>query len=133
MRGGTKRAEALAKLEIRSVQDLLQHYPRRHIDRTRLRTVADLRAAAERGEAAGEIAVHSRVQEMGKPFALRTKTAKGKPRRMIKGRIGDETGSIEVTWFNQDWVARALTTGTEAFFYGRIGVFRGKLQFLQQP
>ena len=47
---------------------------------------------------------------------------------MIKGRIKDETGSIDVTWFNQTWVTRALPPGTEAFFYGKLGRFRGTLQ-----
>jgi ATP-dependent DNA helicase RecG len=47
---------------------------------------------------------------------------------MITGRIGDESGSIAVTWFNQDWVARALSVGDMAFFYGRLGMFRGRLQ-----
>ena len=125
---GPKRAEALAKLEIRSIQDILQHYPRRHIDRKKLHTIAELKRLADEGRAEGEIAVHARVQQMGRPFALRSKTKTGKRRTMIKGKVGDETGSIEVTWFNQDWVARALTTGTEAFFYGRLGEFKGKLQ-----
>ncbi|HEV3472394.1 MAG TPA: ATP-dependent DNA helicase RecG [Actinomycetota bacterium] len=123
-----KRAEALGKLGITSVQDLLQHYPRRHVDRSTLRTVAELQRAAAEGSAEGEVTVHARVQKMGRPVALRPKPNVKKRRTLIKGRIGDETGSIEVTWFNQDWVARALQDGTEAFFYGRLGTFKGKLQ-----
>jgi ATP-dependent DNA helicase RecG len=113
------RGEGLAKLGITSVQDLLQHYPRQHVDRTRLRTVADL---GRPGDHAPEVQIHARVIKIQRPF--RTRTGK----RMIRGRIGDETGSIEVTWFNQDWVTRALSPGTEAFFYGRLGSFRGRLQ-----
>lgn len=123
-----KKAAALGKLGIGSVQDLLQHYPRRHVDRSTLRTVAELQRAAAEGDATGEVTVHARVQRMGRPVALRPKPGVKKRRTLIKGRIGDETGSIEVTWFNQDWVARALDEGTEAFFYGRLGTFKGKLQ-----
>ncbi len=47
---------------------------------------------------------------------------------MIKGRIADETGSLDVTWFNQDWVARVLQKDVEAFFYGKLREYRGKLQ-----
>ena len=122
-----KKAEALGKLGIGSVQELLQHYPRRHVDRSTLRTVAELSRAAAEGDA-GEVTVHVRVQKMGRPVPLRPKPNVKKRRTLIKGRIGDETGSIEVTWFNQDWVARALQEGTEAFFYGRLGTFKGKLQ-----
>jgi ATP-dependent DNA helicase RecG len=115
------RARGLDKLGIHSVQDLLQHYPRYHIDRTRLRTIRELgRPRAVDGT--DEVQVHARVIKIDRPF--RTRSGK----RMIRGRIGDETGTIAVTWFNQDWVARALTQGTEAFFYGRLGAFRGKLQ-----
>src|SRR5918992_5068444 len=117
-----KRGQALGKLGITTVQDLLQHYPRYHVDRTQLRTVRELgRLATEEG-VGGEVQVYARVQRINRPF--RTRTGK----RLIKGRIGDESGSIDVTWFNQDWVARALSAGDSAFFYGRLGVFRGHLQ-----
>jgi ATP-dependent DNA helicase RecG len=112
-----KRARALAKLGITTVQDLLQHYPRYHVDRTKLQTVEQL---ARNG--GGDVQVHAKVVSIERPF--RTKTGK----RLIKGRIGDETGSIAVTWFNQDWVTRVLKPGAEAFFYGRLEVFRGTLQ-----
>ena len=121
------RAIALDKLGIDSVQDLLQHYPRRHVDRTALKTVADLRDMAAKGEL-GEVQILAKVKKMGKPFELRSKPGTRTKRTMIKGLIGDETGAIEVTWFNQKWVGQALKEGTEAFFYGRIGTFRGKLQ-----
>src|SRR5918996_4528258 len=118
---GSRRQQGLRKLGIGTIQDLLQHYPRYHVDRTQLRTIAELKRLATDGEA-GDVTVHAEVLRIERPF--RTRTGK----RMIKGRVGDETGSIEVTWFNQDWVARALKPGMEAFFYGRLGVFRGKLQ-----
>ena len=118
---GSKRQQGLRKLGIETVQDLLQHYPRYHVDRTQLRTIAELKQLATDGEG-GDVTVHAEVLRIDRPF--RTRTGK----RMIKGRVGDETGSIEVTWFNQDWVARALKPGMEAFFYGRLGTFRGKLQ-----
>src|SRR5438093_8560581 len=104
-----KRAAALGKLAISSVQDLVQHYPRRHVDRTQLRTVAELGRAVSAGFE-GEVQVHARVLKVNRPF--RTRSGK----RMIGGRIGDESGSIAVMWFNQDWVTRVLKPGTEAFF-----------------
>ncbi|MBA3430568.1 MAG: ATP-dependent DNA helicase RecG [Actinobacteria bacterium] len=119
LRASGRAARGFAKLGIESVQDLLQHYPRYHVDRTRLKTVGELGAGPRSG---GEVQVHARVLKVARPF----KTRSGK--RMIKARIGDETGSIEVTWFNQDWVARALSPGIEAFFYGKLSEYRGHLQ-----
>lgn len=119
-RAGSAR-RGLSKLGIESVQDLLQHYPRYHVDRTRLRTVAELKSTVSEA-APGDVQVHARVLKVDRPF--RTRSGK----RMIKGRIGDSTGFIEVTWFNQEWVARALKPGTEAFFYGKLTEFRGRLQ-----
>ncbi len=118
---GSRRQQGLRKLGIETVQDLFQHYPRYHVDRTQLRTIAELKRLATDAEG-DQVTVHAKVLRVARPF--RTRSGK----RMIKGRIGDETGSIEVTWFNQDWVARALKPGMEAFFYGRLGIFRGKLQ-----
>src|SRR5688500_1145493 len=66
------RATALGKMGIRSIQDLLQHYPRRHIDRTQLRTIRDLKMAAAQGEA-GEVTVHATVKSISRPFSPRTK------------------------------------------------------------
>ena len=122
-----ERAKALEKLGIDSVQDLLQHYPRRHVDRTALKTVADIRELAAKGEM-GEVQILAKVKGIGRPVEIRPKGNSRKKRTLIKGKIGDETGTIEVTWFNTTWVSRALKEGTEAFFYGRIGSFKGKLQ-----
>ena len=102
-----KEVAALVKLGITSVQDLLQHYPRYHVDRTNLRTIRELKQLATEQDL-GEVQVHGVVKKLNRPF----KTRSGK--LMITGTIGDETGSISVTWFNQQWVMRALSPGTEA-------------------
>jgi ATP-dependent DNA helicase RecG len=118
-----KQGPALAKLGIESVQDLLQHYPRYHVDRRNLRTIADLWAELPDRE----IQILARVTKIGDPRPI-GKTKKGKQRFLIKGQIDDGTGVIEVSWFNQKWVTRALAVGTEAFFYGKVGAFKRTLQ-----
>jgi ATP-dependent DNA helicase RecG len=124
-----RRAEGLEKLGISSVQDLLQHYPRYHVDRTQLKTIRELGALAAAGHA-GEVQVLARVEEIGRPVKLPRKPGEKtrKDRVIIKGRIRDETGAIDVTWFNQKWVYQSLKPGAWAFFYGRLGRFRRRLQ-----
>ncbi|HWL65713.1 MAG TPA: ATP-dependent DNA helicase RecG [Actinomycetota bacterium] len=124
---GPKKLEALGQLGIRSVQDLLQHYPRRHIDRTKLRTIADLKRLADSGDL-GEITLHAEVASISRPFRT-TKNPRVK-KTLIKGQVKDPTGTLDVTWFNQDWVSRALPVGAQAFFYGRLSDFRGKAQMV---
>src|ERR687892_430786 len=106
---GSRRQQGLRKLGIESVQDLLQHYPRYHVDRTQLRTIAELKEQALAGDVK-EVQILARVKSLNRPF----KTRSGKI--MITGSIDDGTGSLPVTWFNQQWVAKALSKGTEAFF-----------------
>jgi ATP-dependent DNA helicase RecG len=121
-----KRGEAFAKLGIHSVQDLLQHYPRHHVDRTQLRTIRELAKLASDGFS-GEVQVHATVKAIGRPVTTRPRNARpGKV--IIRAKIADETGTVDVTWFNQAWIARALKAGVQAFFYGRLGVYSGKLQ-----
>lgn len=123
-----KRAQALEKLGIASVQDLLQHYPRRTVDRRDLRTVADIKRSATEQDL-GEVQIHAKVVKLSRPIAIGRPNPKTRKRKaMIRAQIGDETGSLDVTWFNQDWVLRVLSEGSEAFFYGRLSSFRGKLQ-----
>ena len=122
-----KRGQALEKLGIRSVQDLLQHYPRYHVDRSELRTVRELTEMAHRGYE-GEVTVLARVGKIDRPIEIGKRTPGKKRRTMVKGTIKDETGTIAVTWFNQTWMVQGLPAGTEAFFYGKLSMFRGKLQ-----
>jgi ATP-dependent DNA helicase RecG len=124
-----RRAEAFAKLGINSVQDLLQHYPRHHVDRTQLRTIRELARLSSEGFS-GEVQVHATVRKISRPTPIKTPSkSPAKARKVIiRATIGDETGSVLVTWFNQAWVARALEPGMQAFFYGKLSVYAGKLQ-----
>lgn len=124
--------EGFRKLKLETVQDLLQHYPRHHVDRTQVRTISELAELVEQGHQ-GEVQVLAQVVKLNAPISIRPKGPpkpgrRPKERTMIKGRIKDGTGSIDVTWFNQKWVLRALSEGTEAFFFGKLSSFRGRLQ-----
>ena len=124
LRASAWRTKGLRKLGIESVQGLLQHYPRSHVDRTEVRTISELAALPPESRGA-EAQVLARVDDLRPPI----RTTRGKKKLvLVKGRIRDGTGTIAVTWFNQEWVYRALKPGTEAFFYGRLDSFRGRLQ-----
>jgi ATP-dependent DNA helicase RecG len=103
---GPKTAEAAAEAGIRTVGDLLFHVPRRHRD-LRIRTLEDLQP--------GETAT-VQVEVLGsqpRPFR------KGRL-RMVSVKVGDETGHVRATWFNQPWIASKLTPGTALLLTGKF-------------
>jgi ATP-dependent DNA helicase RecG len=103
---GPKTAESAAAAGIRSVGDLLFHIPRRHRD-LRVRQLGDLEA--------GETATIA-VEVLGaqpRPFR------KGRL-RMVSVKVGDESGHVRATWFNQPWIASKLTPGIHLLLTGKF-------------
>ncbi|HEY5886685.1 MAG TPA: ATP-dependent DNA helicase RecG [Acidimicrobiales bacterium] len=111
---GPVKLKALADLEITSLLDLLTHYPRRHLDRTRQSTIGDL----EEGDEATLLVTVDRVN-------LRRL---GGRRTILEVRVSDGTGSVSVPFFNQPWREKQLRPGQEIILFGRLETFRGKRQ-----
>jgi len=111
---GEKRTKALSSQGIETVLDLLQHYPRRYIDRTRQAHIEDL-AVDEEATVVGEV---RRVS------SRRTRNR----RTLTTVEFGDGTGRLSLTFFNQPWRERQLSEGTQAIVYGRIDLYRGQRQ-----
>jgi len=111
---GRKRATALTAMEINSVLDLLQHYPRRYIDRTNQACIAEL---AEGEDAFVEGSVH------------RSSSRRTKQRRtLVEVIISDGTGRLKLTFFNQPWQEQSLRPGRQVIVHGRPTRYRGSLQ-----
>jgi ATP-dependent DNA helicase RecG len=102
---GPKTAEAAAEAGIRTVGDLLFHVPRRHRD-LRIRRLGDLQA--------GETATIAVEVQGSQPRPFR----KGRL-RMVSVKVGDDSGHVRATWFNQPWVASKLTPGTALLLTGK--------------
>jgi len=102
---GTKTAEAAAAAGLRTVGDLLYHVPRRHRD-LRIRPLGEVRA--------GETATVQVEVQGGQPRPFR----RGRL-RMVSAKVGDESGHVRATWFNQPWVAGKLTPGTQLLITGK--------------
>ena len=116
---GPAAAKQLATLGVRTVRDLLEHYPRRYADAGE---VVDL-ASVEVGQPAtlvGEV-VDAQVRRIA---------PKGRTRRDIVELVVRQSGGavFRVSFFNQRWMADRLAPGTVAAFSGKVGEFRGQLQ-----
>ncbi len=111
---GEKKEKSLAAAEIRTVLDLVQHYPRRHLDRTREAKIADLR----KGD---EATVFGEVRSSG------TRQLRGR-RTLTEVVIGDGGHQLTLTFFNQRWREKQLQPGMTLMVHGKCDFFRGNRQ-----
>ncbi|HVL37885.1 MAG TPA: ATP-dependent DNA helicase RecG, partial [Fimbriimonadaceae bacterium] len=110
---GEVQAKTLAdsKFAIKSVQDLLQHYPRRHLDFSESKPI-------EQAQVGDELTIMGEIRRVQDP------RAKGR-RLPFKAALYDGTSHIWLVFFNQSWRARQLKVGTYVAVKGKVGVYRG--------
>lgn len=111
---GPAKATMLSKLNIFTVGDLLEHYPRRYEDRSQLRSIRQL----QDNEAQTFRATVVQVQE-------------SKPRRgltLTKITVRDDTGSAQLVWFNQAYIKRWFQSGTAMIINGKVERRYGQVQ-----
>lgn len=111
---GEQRAKALDAAGIGSVLDLLTHYPRRYIDRTREADIASL----EPGEEGMVLGTVQRVDS--RPTRNR--------RKMVNVVVSDGTGRMTLTFFGQPWRERQLRQDMAIVVFGKMELFRGARQ-----
>jgi ATP-dependent DNA helicase RecG len=108
----------LAGMGIRTVGDLLRHYPRRYIDRSAVERIGDLLT----GEQATVIArVHRTVKRLTR-----------RRQSMVTVTLSDGSGMLDLTFFNQPWAAGIYKEGLEVAVSGTVTRYRGRLQLANQ-
>ena len=112
---GERRAELLARLEIRTVRDLLYHVPFRYLDATTITPIARVRSAA----AGAEVAVVGRVISTGV-----IPTRRGL--RVFQAVLRDDTGLVECGWPGRPFLERQITKGSLLLASGPVRHFHGK-------
>src|SRR6516225_444933 len=116
---GDKAAKTLDRaLELRTVGDLLRHYPRRYETRGELTDLASLRD----GEYVTVQAEVARVTS--RPW-------RGRRGSILEATVTDGHGMLVLTFFSrgrQDWREKQLAPGTRGLFSGQVSTFRGKRQ-----
>jgi len=111
-----QRSELLrSELNIVSFKDLLEHFPYRHIDRTKVDKISSIHPNQEYAYVAGKL--------------LQLEIAgTGRSRRLI-GLLKDDSGVLELVWFQGiAWVQKAIHAGHQYLVFGRPGFFMGKPQ-----
>ncbi len=112
---GSKQAERLARLGLRTIRDVLYFFPRRYDDYSCLKPINRL----EYGE---EVTIIARVWEAGA-----RESRSGMP--IFKAILTDGTGFIEATWFNQPFLSERIRPGQQIVVSGRVDEYLGHLCF----
>ena len=103
---------------IDTIGQLLHHYPRRYIDRSRVLPIGSLKID-------GYATVIATVRSVAKRQTRRRQT-------MVVVTIGDGTGFLDLTFFNQPWAASLYRAGVEVAVSGTVQLYRGRLQLANQ-
>jgi len=115
---GPLRGDLLKKeMEIFTVADLLNHYPFRYIDRTKISPIKEIKDDSQYVVIRGRLA---HFDEAGAKFSKR-----------LVGYLKDDTGQIELVWFRGiKWFVKKLVAGAEYIVFGKPSFFNGKLNIV---
>ena len=104
---GERRAAALARLDIHTLADLLHHYPVRYEDRRQVSAIMELQPG-QSGCIEATVASDPRLSRIRRGLDL------------VKLRAVDDSGSVEITYFNQSYLQKQLHCGEDYFIYGTM-------------
>lgn len=110
---GERLAANLGRLELHTLRDLLYYFPRRYDDYSRMKPINRLNY----GE---EVTVIGTVQNIS------TRPARSGKLKITEAVIHDGSGSLRVTWFNQDYIARRLHPGMQISLAGKVSQYLGR-------
>jgi ATP-dependent DNA helicase RecG len=103
-----------AKLNVRTIHDLLYFFPRRYVDYSRTKPISEL-IEGEEQTILGTI-WQARVANLGSRLGT-------------EAIIGDKTGNIRAVWFNQPYLAKRFRTNARIVLSGTVGIFKGHRVF----
>ncbi len=115
---GPQRADLLKKeLNIFTFNDLLEHYPYRHVDKTRVNLIREITPQTEYIQVAGVLVSFEVVGYKNNKRAV--------------GQLKDQSGFLELTWFQGlNWIQKTLKIGASYLVYGRVTFFQGRPQIV---
>jgi ATP-dependent DNA helicase RecG len=118
-RVGPQYQKKLKKLGIKTVRDLLFHFPHRYEDFSRVIPISKVR----KGE---------KVSIQGKILDIRNIRTPRKRMVLTQALVGDNTGSLQVIWFNQPYLINNFKKGDFLFLAGKMNQ-KGEGRYLSSP
>ena len=111
-----RRVKSFEKLEIRTIRELLHHFPRKY---------AEICEVSELSPSDEERAIVAELRDI-------SITVSGKMKKSTEAIAYDSSGSIRVLWFNQAYLAKTLRRHGAVMLRGKVGVYRNTL-VLESP
>jgi ATP-dependent DNA helicase RecG len=104
-------------LAIFTFNDLLQHFPYRHIDKTKVNLIREINPQMEYVQVAGSLV---NFEIMGERAG-----------RRLVAQLRDKSGLLELTWFQGiPWIQKILAAGHSYLVYGRVSFYQGRPQII---
>jgi len=100
---------------IRTIGDLMRHYPRRYMVRGELSDISALQEGDE-------------TTILAQVYSTSTRPMRGRKGSMLEVVVTDGTDKLSLTFFNQAWREKDLKVGRQGLFAGKVGVFNNKKQ-----
>jgi len=115
---GPQRADLLKKeLNIFTFGDLLNHFPYRHVDKTKVNLIEEITSATDYIQVAGILSV---IELVGHKHSKR-----------LVGQLADKSGFLELVWFEGvSWLQKNLRQGEAYLVYGKVSFFQGHPQIV---
>lgn len=110
---GSSTAEKLDRLGIKTIFDLLYHIPFRYEDRRLTSKISQIQP--------GE-----KITIIGRLVSIKNEFTRNK-KLIQKAIIEDDTGQVNVAWFNQTYLIKSLKLDEKYFLFGKVGFFGNKL------
>lgn len=100
---------------IKTVGDLMRHYPRRYMVRGELSDISQLHEGDE-------------TTILAEVYATTNRPLRGRKGSILEVVVTDGTDKLSLTFFNQAWREKDLKIGRQGLFAGKVGLFNGKKQ-----
>jgi len=110
---GARLSQTLSSLGLNTLEDMLYYFPRRYDDYSQLKPINRL----EYGEDATVLGTLQKIHSW---------PIRGGKLQLTEAIVGDGTGVLRVTWFNQPWLANRYTSGTQVVLAGKIDQYLGR-------
>ncbi len=115
---GTKTKEILSKeLGIRSYGDLLEYYPYKYVDRSKIFHISELTSDMPFVQLKGKILSYEEVDI-------------GKRNKMLVAHFSDGYGVVDLVWFRSaQYIIKSYKVGTEYIVFGKPSAYNGRFRF----
>ena len=115
--GPTKKQILNKELGIKTIGDMLEYYPYKYVDRSRIYTISSLTQDM------------SFVQIKGRILSFETFQMGVKKKRLV-AHFGDGTGVVDLVWFSgTQYITKNFKVGIDYIVFGKPGIFGGRFQF----